>query len=129
MIAIRPANSSDRNFILATWLRGAYYGNEFFGNIDKAYFFETYGRAIELILDKTNVKASVACLLAEPDVILGYCIHEAPGALHWVYVKEPWRKQGIANMLLKDCSEISFVTNITELGNNLRKRKGWGFRP
>lgn len=129
MIDIRVATTDDLNFIYATWLKGLYHGSDFFKNVDKDAFFANYQAIVKGILDKTNVKASVACLSSDPTVILGYAVRSVAGPLHWLYVKEAWRRQGIASRLIGDCSEISSITHITDLGNKLRLSKGWKFNP
>lgn len=128
-IKIRNANESDNNFIYATWLRGLYHGSEFYGSIEKEAFFKNYQNVVKGLLLKKAVKVSVACLEDTPDIILGYIVFESKGPLHWLYVKESWRKQGVATRLANLSSFSSYVTHITHLGNSIRIKKGWDFNP
>ena len=128
MITARPAEASDLNFIYATMLNSLYYGCPFYSAIDKKSFFYHYQQVIKQMLLKRSISLIVACLDDEPDIILGWVAHE-PTIVHFVYVKNAWRKQGIATQLLKGCSQLSFVTHITALGDNIRKEKGLKFDP
>ena len=65
---------------------------------------------IEKVFLDPNVAVKIACLTEDPEVILGYSITEGD-IIHWVYVKEMWRKQGIAKMLLP--KNIKTATNLT----------------
>lgn len=125
-INIRPVVTDDVSFIYATWLRGLYHGNSWFREIDPGAYFKTYHSVLEFILFKRkDVKCSVAVLKEDPNIILGYCVTE-PTILHWIFVKKPWRKMGIAKALLPE--DIKTVTHLTKVGKAI-KPKEWGFNP
>lgn len=64
-------------------------------------------------MQRHDVYVRVCCLREDPDVILGYAICEGDHILHYVHVKEAWRKFGIATSLLpKKFDVITFVTLI-----------------
>lgn len=131
---IRDYKPSDKNFIMATFLRGLYYGDSWFSLMPKSAFMDNYKHVAEAMLKKHTVK--VACLKDDPDVILGYSIlsHDFKG-VHWVYVKESkrangdtWRRKGIAKSLLPERPE--YFTHLTELGKSLMpKFKDTVFNP
>lgn len=110
LITNREYIADDYNFILATWLRGLYYGNDWFNKIPKTTFMENYHKVIDHIIKKPNTKIAVSCLLEDPNVILGYSVYE-PKILHWVFVKQPWRGIGIAKDLIPH--DITTVTHLT----------------
>ncbi len=115
LIAVRPCEDSDHNFIYATWLRGLYYGNSFFKLSDKAEFMERYERVVQNLLFKSSVDTHVACLIEDPDSIIGYSVTETVGTtsvLHWVFVKPEWRKVGVASDLIPE--SVSAVTHIVD---------------
>lgn len=56
-------------------------------------------RKIEALLTRAAV-AGVR-LVESPDTILGFAVSE-PGILHWVSVKEPFRRSGLALAMIKD---------------------------
>ena len=127
-ISIRSLEASDINFIYSTYLRGLYYGNDYFKEMQKDAFFSAYEARLLSLLVKPSINVRIACLSDSPDIILGYALLEPKTAVaHFVFVKEAWRKQGIAKTLLN--APISTVTSITKLGNELRKRKQWVFNP
>jgi hypothetical protein len=126
-IVLRKASASDSSFIFATLLRGLYYGSEHHKEMDKRAFFEAYDKVLKHILSKPALNAKVACLASDNDVIVGYALLE-PQVLHWVYVKDAWRKRGVARQLLASES-VAAVTHITKVGNEIRKRKNWVYNP
>lgn len=125
LVTIRDFAEADSSFIFATWLKGLYYGNYFFREIDKDTFFKCYHRVIEKILLKPESFIAVSCLKEDEDVILGYAVCE-PEVLHWVFIKDAWRKLGLAKDLVP--KDIKYVTHLTEVGANI-KPKEWKFNP
>lgn len=114
---VRDAKYEDHNFILATFLRGLYYGDSWFSGIEKNVFMQNYKPVAETLLSlKTTIQ--VACLPEDEDVILGYSIlsHDFQ-TIHWVYVKNRWRKKGIAKALLPKYP--STVSHLTSVGKEL----------
>ena len=115
---IRDAKEQDKNFILATFLRGLYYGDSWFSFIPKQIFMTNYKKMAEALVkgDKTTIK--VACLKEDSDVILGYSILSYDyQTIHWVFVKVAWRNRGIARSLLPKYPSV--VTHLTKLGKDL----------
>lgn len=98
---LRNARKSDLDFIYATWLNSFHY-DSWTKSIRKSIFFDHYSKVItNLIKDATII---VACLKDEENVICGYIVSEKPNLIHYLYVKEVFRKLGIAN----DLYEYSF---------------------
>lgn len=115
---IRDAVKNDRSFVLATFLRGLYYGDSWFSKIPKNVFMDNYKRVASALIDSPNTVVKVACLKEDPDVILGYSILSSDfSTVHWVYVKAPWRKRGISKTLLPQ--HPAAVTHLTALGDSL----------
>lgn len=115
---IRNAKVEDRNFVLATFLRGLYYGDSWFSMIPKGSFMNNYKKVAEALIASPNVIIKVACLREDPDVILGYSIMSANHTvLHFIFVKSMWRQKGIGRSLLPD--RLFAVTHLTRLGKDL----------
>lgn len=96
---IRDYKKEDHAFIMSTFLRGLYYGNEFFKIMPKNLFMAYYKLIGEALISKSQVK--VACLKDDKDVILGYSILSQDfNVVHWVFIKSAFRKQGISKSLL-----------------------------
>lgn len=117
IITIRLAKENDRAFIMATWLRGLYYGNPWFNEIKKDNFMDKYHEIISQLIAKPTVESHIAALEEDPDIILGYSITEAQ-TLHWIFVKEAWRRIGIAKSLIPE--NIDKTTHLTVLGRKLK---------
>lgn len=127
LVKIRSYEPDDKNFIYTSWLRGLRFGNDFFREIDSDVYYREMQKTVDTILALKDTKVDVACLIEDPRVILGYVVNR-PDVLDWVFVKLPWRRMGVARTLLKD-KEIKFVSNITIVGDKIRKKKGWVFNP
>lgn len=113
---IRDLKPEDVNFVLATFLRGLYYGDSWFSKIPKQVFMDNYKNVALSLVNKSTIK--VACLKDEPDVIIGYSILSNDfQTIHYVYVKAAWRKKGIARSILPQYP--STVTHLTDLGAQL----------
>ncbi len=123
MITIRVATPDDIPFILSTWLRGLRYGCELFELIPDAIYYQRYKQVIEAILAKSEVR--VATLPDDASVIVGYAVL-APDVLHWVYVKQAWRKLGVARQLVP---AVRSVTHITKVGQKILSGKPIEYNP
>lgn len=121
LFMIRDFKESDKAFVLATWLRGLRYGNDWFEFIAAEPYFRLYQDVIESILKRTDVKTSVACLKDDEDVIVGYSVYRYPDRLDWVFVKNNWRKIGIAKSLVP--STITTVSHVTDQGRRIMEKK------
>jgi GNAT superfamily N-acetyltransferase len=116
---VRDYRETDRSFILATFLRGLYYGDSWFSEIPKDIFMSNYKRVVEALINSPNVVIKVACLKEDADVILGYSILSKDfSTLHWLYVKSAWRKKGIGKSLIP--AFLSTYTHLSALGKSLR---------
>jgi hypothetical protein len=120
LITIRDFVPDDLNFIMATWLRGLKFGNDWFELIDSDSYYSVYHSVIELILANTGTEIKVACLKEDPGVILGYSVYNGDKA-HWCHVKSAWRKIGIAKSLMP--KEIKTVTHLTVMGKRILDKK------
>jgi hypothetical protein len=62
LVSIRPSTPEDRNFILATWLKGLRFGNDWFGLVESGAYYKAYHDVVEAILNSPGVTINVACL-------------------------------------------------------------------
>ncbi len=119
---IRSALPEDLNFIMATFLRGLYYGDPWYQQIPKDIFMDYYSRSAKAAWESPRIKIQVACLKEDHNVILGYSITSADDlAVVWVFVKLAWRKQGIGKSLLP--AAPVFATHLTTIGKSLMREK------
>lgn len=122
LVATRSGNDHDVPFIHSTWLKSLRYGNDWFKQIDQKAYFREYNKVIDRILAKPTTLIKIAHLADDPEIILGYAIFE-PGVsretiLHWVYVKQAWRRIGIARLLIPD--NVGTITHLTKMGHMLK---------
>lgn len=124
---VRDAKAEDTNFILATFLRGLYYGDSWFSFIPKDVFMKNYKVFAEALIKKRTIK--VACLKEDANVILGYSILSNDfTVIDWVFVKSAWRRKGIGKSLVP--AYPICVTHLTALGKSLLpKLKDCYFNP
>ncbi len=122
LVKIRDWRLGDENFILSTFLRGLYYGNDWFKEIPKDIFMHHYHAFAERLLAAPTVTVKVACLKEDEDVILGYSIsRELPlnnTVLDFIFVKSAWRRIGIGRSLLP--SSFNTVSQLTKVGKALK---------
>ena len=122
LVDLREFQESDRAFVMATWLRGLYYGNSWFTEIDKPIFMDRYWHVLNALLKKPGVVVVIACLKEDPDTILGYAaIEPEASVLHWVFVKEAYRKLGVTKLLFKK-EDLKTITHLTKLGKILKPK-------
>ena len=126
LIDVRPGVNADRAFIISTWLKGLRFGNAWYGLIESATYYQVYHLVIETLLDKPETKIDVACLKDDPEVILGFAVHDKQ-RLHWVHVKRAWRKIGIAKRVVPKNTKT--VSHLTEVGRVLMLKHDLKFNP
>lgn len=114
---IRGPKPEDVNFILATMLRGLYYGDGWFSQIPKDIFMKEQHKVLVTTMSRPDCSVKVACLPDDADIILGYSVILSDDALVWVYVKSAFRKMGIARTLVPP--SVTAVTYLTRLGYSL----------
>jgi hypothetical protein len=73
---------------------------------------------INALLSNGNVV--VACLISDPETIVGYSVSNND-TLHWVYVKESWRRLGVAGMVVPN--SVTRVSHITDIGAKAMKKR------
>lgn len=120
LIRLRQGVEDDRNFIMATWLKGLRYGNDWFELIEASVYYENYQKSIDRVLGLVITEVRVACLEDSPDVILGYSVARGK-TLDWVFVKKTWRGIGIARDLVPN--DINTVSHVTDVGRSILKKK------
>lgn len=137
LISIRKYAPTDYNFIIATWLRGLYYGNswqqntdpikgapiDFFSSINKDEFMNNYHKIVDIILKRQSTEVKIASLSDDPDVIVGYSVNEIikdKSCMHWIFVKDEWRRNGISKMLVP--TDLEVITHFSRLGMSLKAK-------
>lgn len=118
MYNIREAKETDKNFVLATFLRGLYYGESFFSRVPKDIFMNRYKLVAQALVKDPNTKILLACLPEDTDVILGYNMMSLDGStVYFTFTKTAWRKRGIARSLMP--TNVKYIAHLTKLGDSL----------
>lgn len=116
----------DQAMIYATWRNGRYYGmkdkHREKHRGDSTIVFRRLTSEIAQAMNEAQVK--IACLEDDPTIIVGYVVFHG-NHLDWIYVKEDYRKQGVASLLIpKDIQTITATP--TKLGSSLWAQKNKG---
>ena len=98
--AIRPAGPDDMAFVIDAWLEGYWMDGPFSLVMPKSAWWPRWHRVIENILADERTRTVIACLEERPDQLMGIACSRPPDILHWVYVKQAFRGNGIAIELL-----------------------------
>lgn len=127
-IRIRKAVSKDVRYITSSWLN-SYYHSPVNKGTRKSEFFLLEHKMLEVILPRATTL--VLCNASNVDQILGYICYEvlAGGVLviHYVNMKQPYRKRGLARYLVEEVLDIEspsqvLYTYFTEQGGHIIRR-------
>ena len=94
-IELRLAGADDMNFVYSSWLSAIATSEK--RRTPKEIVYKNHREIMARSLNKSRV--IVACMHECKDQILGWLCHE-DDVLHYLYVKQPFRKHGIARMLV-----------------------------
>lgn len=102
-LIIRPMQIDDLPFVKSTWLRHYKDHSDFAKPIRNSLFFPRHSKIIDQILMRENTEALIASHIDEPDVILGFLIHETQDVpvIHYAYVVEKARGLGVGREMIE----------------------------
>ena len=122
-VKIRPFRPEDTNLVMDTWLR-SFFANQSGYREDSKIFFSHHQKQIEKLNNEGKIICQVACLPDDEDIILGFAVFGLDYTLHYIAVKETFKRLGVAKMLLKsffkDRSEIT-VSHWTKDVQHIKK--------
>jgi hypothetical protein len=111
-VLIRDARKGDVNFLLDSWLK-SWRKSKFSGVVGNDRYFETTRAVIENLVAR-GAKFKVACLESDEDSILGWINYEklksGEDCVHYLYVKDPYLKMGVADRLVELVADTGFYT-------------------
>ena len=133
-IQVRKAGRADIPFITSSWLR-SFRDGYLVRSIPNTVYYYQHHKILEALLPRSVVL--IACNEENPDQILGWiCAEVVDTALviHYMYVKQPFRKFGIAKRLVGILEESEsppavMVTHSTPISRPIIKDKGWVYNP
>jgi len=124
---VRKAIPNDIPFIYATWLNAIKNDSALGLSTTKTLFYESYRLVLDYILSH-NATVLVACKTDEPNVIYGFLVSE-DNKLHFCFVKEHFRKLGIARSLFEHSfgkgSPTIYCTHKTKFVEELLRDRSW----
>lgn len=94
-IILRPATQDDVNFVLNSWLK-SFKESSWFNISGKPYW---RGHRLLILKLMRTKELTIACMKDDTNAIVGWSCTE-PGVIHYVYVKRPFRRFGVAKTLL-----------------------------
>jgi hypothetical protein len=99
---IRPIEPEDVAFVICSWLEGYWDDGPFELVMPKSQWWRRWHVVIENILADERCKTLIACNPENEEQLYGFVSARPPDILHWVYVKQPYRGNGIAKELELD---------------------------
>jgi len=112
-VSFRFARPDDIPFIYSSWLRSFKHSSALGKSMRSSVFFENYREIIDHILASQHSHVAIACLPDDPNVILGYLVYEIVSTreyiFHYCFVKESFRRLGIASALIKSLGHIQNI--------------------
>lgn len=120
---LRPGTVEDLPFIHNSWVESAWFQFKHLPEAKKAF-----SNRVSFILQHCG--AIVCADKEDPRVIYGYVVHGL-GATHWVYVKYPFRKNGLCNYLLEQVpgDNLLYHTHTSKAGQHIIKKVESVFTP
>ena len=98
-IRIRDYRPEDHNFILSTWLK-SYRNSIFAKHIPNDPYFRHHDRLISNLL--MRAKVDVVCDPLYENQVFGYVVRSPRrDIVHYIYIKYPFRKLGLAQHLIE----------------------------
>jgi hypothetical protein len=115
---IRAARGSDLNFIFDTFKLAMKFDSMLGKSVKPSVFNREFPKVIDFLLE--HGETIVACLKEDPHIIVGYMIYE-PETVHFIFVKQVFRRMGVAKALIQKAFGASGPTTYTNKTKSIRK--------
>lgn len=126
MIIKRPMEESDKPFVFSSWLRSYQQSRDVCGVIAPVYYKEQHYIIERLLLRPIDVV--VLASEEDPATVIGW-MASSQTWLHYLYIKYPFRRMGLAKSLVGDPERWSCYTHRTPVLNRLKLPPKWDFNP
>jgi len=130
---LRRADEKDISFIFNSWLK-SYRNSLFAKSVSNTIYFSEHHKIVEKLAKTSEI--IIACNPDDPEQIYGYaCAEKIDGifCLHYIYVKQPFRRLGVGNFLLnafdRDISEPAVHTHQTKIAELLAAKFNTVYHP
>lgn len=118
-VAFRPAEKGDLDFIFNSWLE-SFRASWEFKEVNGRDYWPGMRGVINRILQRT--RCTIAHNPADPEQILGWACIELGPVIHYIYVKGPFRKKGLAKMMLRGLKALRDKYPGEELRHSFRQK-------
>lgn len=123
-IILRQNLKDDTNFILNSFMK-SFRDNEQNKHIANRFYYDVLQAKLKRVLEQKD-RAFVACNAEDPEQIFGYILYKKTAdslIIDYVYVKDIFRQQGLANALIAKVQPAQYKDVInTTLADTARKR-------
>jgi GNAT superfamily N-acetyltransferase len=102
VLQLRDIQPGDVRFVLDSWAK-SFRASPWAGVIPNHLYYDVFHESVEQLLAR-GTKIQIACAKHDPSRILGWVATEKVRdgqAVHFIYVKDPFRRRGLASHLLE----------------------------
>lgn len=130
-IQFRPLKPDERQFVKMSWFE-SYRKGGFSPDIGYDLFRPGMDERIDRLLQESET--TVACPTEVPEEICGYLVQSRQGGpylltIHYVYVKQAYRRLGLASALIQVVTPSNIHTHDTRAGRILARKFESRFNP
>jgi GNAT superfamily N-acetyltransferase len=108
LVKLRAAQPGDRSYVLKTWVSG--YNHSPIARALGNCYYRAWAPIIERQYSRSDIR--IACVPDEPGAIIGFAVVQPKlKLLHYVAIREKWRRKGVASLLLSaelECADIKY---------------------
>lgn len=127
---LRAMVHEDRHLILSAWIHSFYRSSSTpMQFISHNTFTVLYGPVLDKILSRSQVLVAVAP--EDPSLIIGWvCFEKDAGVVHYVWCRDPYRRQGVASEMLR-CLDVKAYSHETHVWRKyvLHRYPDWRYKP
>ena len=109
----RPVEAADAPWIYSSWLRT--YERSVRARDAGAAYWDGHHAAVAAVLQNPDARGIVAVVPESPGTILGWIVYE-PNVLHYLHVKDGFRRAGLGRALLQGAMPVGYYTHRTKSG-------------
>jgi GNAT superfamily N-acetyltransferase len=121
---LREYGEDDANFVLDSWSK-SFRVSPWAGVVLNCDWHATHSAVVRELLER-GARVSVICARHNPRQILAWACWEVLPAgdfvLHYLYVKDPWRRTGLATALLGHLKGLHVTSEATRAHHTFRTR-------
>lgn len=124
-ILIRPGDSGDTNYVRSSWLR-SHADSALARCLGRSAYMTGHHDVIDALLERATLR--VACSVTHRATIVGWACVEPADVVHYVFVREEFRRYGVARRLLADVTgERVTYSHRTDVCKQLPIPEGWHY--